>query len=99
MRIIFSILLFYNIIRLNAIYIEEKDRSLAASILPGEELLCNAAGSSYSYSETIDLKKGIRRISSNNCPNHYSACQLSQCGDDRLNLGKPISYFISGVNV
>ena len=91
MRIFFSILLFY-IIKLNAVFIEEEDRSLAASILPGEESFCNAAGSSYSYSETIDLKKGIRRISSNNCPNHYSVCQLSQCGDDRLNLAKPISY-------
>ena len=41
--------------------------------------LCDGAGYSWYYRETIDESAGTRIITTTSCPNHFSACQRSDC--------------------
>jgi hypothetical protein len=44
--------------------------------------LCDTAGQSWFYSETINTVTRTRIISSSSCPNHFSTCQEAVCGGE-----------------
>lgn len=43
------------------------------------EGLCNTDGSDFSYREELDFTSNTRTIYTSGCPNHFSACQFSNC--------------------
>jgi hypothetical protein len=40
---------------------------------------CDIEGNDWTYTETLDISKRKRIITTNSCPNHFSKCQDSEC--------------------
>jgi FtsP/CotA-like multicopper oxidase with cupredoxin domain len=49
---------------------------------------CAPSGESWSYREEIDHAHRLRIITTNMCPNHFSACQLAECGGPLATFAK-----------
>jgi hypothetical protein len=49
---------------------------------------CSSSGDSWTYSERIDLGRGVRVVTTSSCPNHFSVCQLQDCGGSAASLAK-----------
>jgi len=64
--------------------LSDAEKELALSVLPTEHAACNAAGSSWSYTEILNRVHSTRTVRTNTCPNHYSVCQLGWCAGDRV---------------
>jgi hypothetical protein len=66
---------------------QQEKASLAT--YPWEETYCNAAGSSWSYKEEVDIVNSTRTLTSTQCPNHFNVCQKRECAGRRRSLAIP----------
>ena len=46
------------------------------------QYLCDTAGASFYYAESLDVAARTRSIVTHSCPNHFALCQSSQCGGE-----------------